>query len=126
MLRSRYLGLVILLAAALAGTIALSALSAVHRPRGTAFEAENAAAMDKMMKGMHVPPSGDVDRDFAVMMIAHHQGAVDMALAQLRHGRDERLKRLATEIVIEQREEIQVMQDVLVENMAQPRLAVRP
>jgi uncharacterized protein (DUF305 family) len=45
------------------------------------FLAENNAAMDKMMAGMAVKPTGDVDVDFAAMMIPHHQGAIDMALA---------------------------------------------
>jgi uncharacterized protein (DUF305 family) len=43
------------------------------------------------------------------MMIPHHQGAIDMALAELRYGRNERLKRLAQEIIIEQQQEIAVM-----------------
>jgi uncharacterized protein (DUF305 family) len=43
------------------------------------FLAENDAAMDKMMKGMTLKPSGDVDRDFVGMMVPHHQGAIDMA-----------------------------------------------
>ena len=50
------------------------------------FLAENDAAMTRMMAGMTVKPSGEVDADFAAMMIAHHQGAVDMAMAELRHG----------------------------------------
>jgi uncharacterized protein (DUF305 family) len=51
-------------------------------------------AMGRMHAGMHLSPSGDIDRDFAEM-IPHHQGAVDMAVLELRFGRDARLKRLA-------------------------------
>lgn len=61
------------------------------------------------MAGMSAPTSGNIDRDFATMMIAHHQGAIDMAMAQLRHGRDEPLRRLAQEIVVAQQQEIAVM-----------------
>lgn len=75
-----------------------------------AFLAENEQAMTRMMSAMSVAPSGDVDRDFAVMMIPHHQGAVDMALAELRYGRNEQLRRLAQEIVVTQQDEIRVMQ----------------
>jgi hypothetical protein len=66
-------------------------------------------ATARMHAAMHVPFTGDPDRDFARMMIPHHQGAVDMALAELRYGKDERLKRLAQEIVVTQRQEIEVM-----------------
>jgi Domain of unknown function (DUF305) len=48
------------------------------------FLAENDVAMKKMMNEMTVKPSGDVDRDFVAMMVPHHQGAIDMALAVLR------------------------------------------
>lgn len=105
---------------ATAGLVAVAAASAITVAKATdntAFAAENDAAMAKMMKDMHVPYSGNVDRDFAVMMIAHHQGAIDMALAELRHGKNERLRRLANEIVIEQRQEIKVMQAVLDEEL---------
>jgi Domain of unknown function (DUF305) len=73
------------------------------------FMAENQAAMDKMMAGMNVIPSGDVDHDFTAMMIPHHQGAIDMALAELRYGRNEQLRRIAQEIIVEQQEEIAAM-----------------
>jgi hypothetical protein len=69
--------------------------------------------MARMHVAMHVAPSGDPDRDFATMMVAHHQGAVDMALLELRFGKDERLRRLAQGIIIEQRQEIQVMRSIL-------------
>jgi uncharacterized protein (DUF305 family) len=115
-----------LTAAGLVAVAAASAIPASREPDGTAFAAENDAAMAKMMKGMHVRSSGNVDRDFAVMMIAHHQGAIDMALAELRHGRNERLKRLANEIVVEQRQEITVMKAVLDEELPVSANRTRP
>jgi hypothetical protein len=74
-----------------------------------AFIAESDAAMTKMMAGMDIKPSGDIDRDFAAMMIPHHQGAIDMALAELRYGSNEHLRRIAQEIIVEQQQEIAAM-----------------
>ncbi|MGH8778464.1 DUF305 domain-containing protein [Paraburkholderia sp.] len=73
------------------------------------FLAENDAAMTKMMNDMTVSPSGDVDRDFVAMMVPHHQGAIDMAQAELRYGHNEQLRRIAQEIVVEQQQEIVAM-----------------
>ena len=73
------------------------------------FLSENEAAMDKMMADMTVKPTGDVDRDFVAMMVPHHQGAVDMAKAELKYGHNEQLRRLAQEIVVTQQQEISVM-----------------
>jgi len=70
------------------------------------FLTENAAAMKKMMADMMIKPSGDVDRDFVEMMVPHHQGAVDMAKAELEYGHNEQLRRLAREIVANQQQEI--------------------
>src|SRR2546427_3880679 len=73
------------------------------------FLAENSAAMAKMMAAMDVKPSGDVDADFVATMVPHHQGAIDMAKAQLRYGRNEQLRRMAQEIIVTQQEEIVAM-----------------
>jgi uncharacterized protein (DUF305 family) len=73
------------------------------------FLSENAAAMDKMMADMTIKPTGDVDRDFVAMMVPHHQGAVDMAKAELKYGHNEQLRRLAQEIVVTQQQEIPAM-----------------
>jgi hypothetical protein len=78
-------------------------------PAEAPFIAENNAAMDKMMKGMDVKPTGDVDVDFTAMMIPHHQGAIDMALSELRYGKNEQLRRIAQEIIVEQQQEINAM-----------------
>lgn len=77
------------------------------------FLRENDAAMVKMMDGMAVKPTGDVNRDFAEMMIPHHQGAIDMAVAYLRYGSNEQLKRLAQEIIVAQQQEIAAMRMAL-------------
>lgn len=66
-------------------------------------------AMATMMASMKVAPTGDVDRDFTRMMIPHHQGAIDMAAAEIRYGTNPQLKRIAQEIVIEQQQEIVTM-----------------
>lgn len=93
----------------------LAALSAVAAPaEGNGgdegpFLAENDVAMTRMMADMEVAPSGDVDRDFLAMMIPHHQGAIDMAKAVLRYGKDEQVRRIAQGIVVEQEQEIAVM-----------------
>jgi len=73
------------------------------------FLSENQAAMHRMMKDMNIVPSGDVDRDFSAMMIPHHQGAIEMAQAELRHGQNEQLRRIAQEIIVEQQQEIAAM-----------------
>lgn len=76
---------------------------------GESFAAESARAMDRMMGAMSVPSTGDVDRDFVATMVPHHQGAIDMALAELRFGKDETLRRMAQEIIVEQKQEIAAM-----------------
>jgi hypothetical protein len=73
------------------------------------YLAENAAAMTKMMIDMGIRPSGDVDTDFVAMMVPHHQGAIEMAQAELRYGRNEQLRRLAQEIIVTQLQEITAM-----------------
>ena len=73
------------------------------------FLAENDAAMAKMMAAMDVKPSGDVDADFVATMVPHHQGAIDMAQAELRYGRNEQLRRIAQAIIVTQQEEIATM-----------------
>ena len=77
------------------------------------FYAEITQVNENMHRGMEILPSGDVDRDFAQMMIPHHQGAIDMALVLLKHGRDEKLKRLAQSIIVEQGQEIAYMRSLL-------------
>ena len=100
-----------LMAAALVTIATTHAVAA--DPNRAAFARENDAAMTKMMSGMSIKSSGDIDRDFAAMMIAHHQGAIDMAQAELRYGKNEQLRRIAQGIIVEQMQEIAAMRMTL-------------
>lgn len=75
----------------------------------SAFLKENDAAMTKMMNDMAAKPTGDIDRDFVAMMNPHHQGAIDMAVIELRYGKNEQLRRIAQEIIVDQMQEIAAM-----------------
>jgi uncharacterized protein (DUF305 family) len=77
------------------------------------FYAEIANVNARMHDGMEIARSGNIDRDFVRMMIPHHEGAIDMARVLLKYGQDERLKRLAQSIIVEQGQEITYMRTLL-------------
>src|SRR6476661_1394493 len=56
-------------------------------PEEAPYLSETIGSMTKMMADMGIQPTGDVDHDFVEMMVPHHQGAIDMAIAVLRYGR---------------------------------------
>jgi len=56
------------------------------------------------MAGMKM--TGNADADFAMMMRMHHQGAIDMAEAQLRSGKDPEMLKMAKKIIADQKKEI--------------------
>lgn len=59
-----------------------------------------------MAKMMAMPMSKDPDDDFAMMMKIHHQGAIDMANAELKDGDDAKMKEMAQKIIDAQKAEI--------------------
>lgn len=63
-----------------------------------------------MMQGAQL---ADPDVAFVRAMIPHHQGAIDMAQAVLKYGKDDRVKEWANQIIKAQQAEIAVMQDWL-------------
>jgi uncharacterized protein (DUF305 family) len=82
-------------------------------PGGSMSEASN-AYMDAMKK-MDAPmmtalQAADPDVAFVGAMIPHHQGAIDMARAVLTHGKDEKVKAWAEQIIKAQEAEIAEMQ----------------
>jgi uncharacterized protein (DUF305 family) len=50
--------------------------------------------------------TGDVDYDFAVNMRKHHQMALMMSEAQLKNGKNAKLRAMATQIIAAQKKEI--------------------
>lgn len=74
-------------------------------------------SMNNMMDKMgSIKMSGDFDRDFASMMIEHHQGAIDMSQEEITSGKDEKMKAMAQSIITKQRKEQDKFRDI-VKNM---------
>jgi uncharacterized protein (DUF305 family) len=84
-------------------------MNMMAKPAATGADKAFADSMKSMMAGMHVKPTGKPDKDFVLMMIPHHQGAVDMAKVELQYGTDPELRQLATDIVAAQEKEIAQM-----------------
>jgi len=100
------------------GLAALLSCAGVAIAQSDSFNALMDQAMSRMDRDMMRSMNGKPDHDFATMMIAHHQGAIDMAEVELRYGQDERLRRLAQGIIVEQNQEIAVMRQILAEGPA--------
>jgi uncharacterized protein (DUF305 family) len=94
-----------------------SALPVLVKASDAAFVDQVDAAMTKMMNGMNVHPSGDVDKDFVDMMVPHHEGAIEMSEAELRYGRNEQVRRIAQEIIVTQQQEIDAMRLAIAESL---------
>jgi len=101
------LATILLTAAVIAGITLPGAFGADTEKSFMHLMHEAMASMDRGMES--APMTGDPDHDFAAMMIPHHQGAIDMARAELLYGKDPALRRLAQEIVVTQEQEIEVM-----------------
>ncbi len=67
-----------------------------------------------MMKNMMM--AGSTDYVFASMMVMHHQGAVNMAKAEQKNGKDAEMKKLAENIVTDQENEVKLLQEWLDKN----------
>lgn len=78
--------------------------------------AEWQAISERMHAGMAIAYTGDVDVDFARGMIAHHQGAVEMAKLAIANGTDPEIRALAENIVAAQTEEIAFLEGWLAQN----------
>lgn len=64
-------------------------------------------SMEKMQSAMaSLEPSDESDVDFVKLMLVHHQAAIDMAQTQLVYGKDAQMRRLAQEIITDQKSEI--------------------
>lgn len=74
------------------------------------FASKMKASMDGMIQ--NIPNAvANPDMNFNMFMTVHHQSAVDMAKAELAHGKDTKLKEMAKQMIAAQEKEIQQLKD---------------
>jgi uncharacterized protein (DUF305 family) len=96
----------------------MDGMSAMGTPKGDQGESSKAFATANaaMHTAMDITFTGNADVDFAKGMIAHHQGAIDMAKIELQYGKDAEMRKLAEDIVKAQEGEIAFMKGWLAKN----------
>ncbi len=72
------------------------------------------AGMMESMKGMEM--SGNVDKDFATMMISHHTDGIVMAKMQVKNGMSDKLKQIAQKEIADQQKDINEFKSWLAAN----------
>lgn len=81
------------------------------------FSMAQMESMDKMGGNADVQfITGDIDNDFATLMIVHHQSALENSNAYLMYGNDDYLKTKANEMIEMQNMEIMELQNWLIAN----------
>jgi Cu/Ag efflux protein CusF len=92
--------------AVLGATLATTQHLARAQPaRGAAAAFERVReVMNERFRGMKL--TGDPDRDFAALLIAHHEDLIFLARTQLEYGGDRQLRQLAQTILDEQQKQI--------------------
>jgi uncharacterized protein (DUF305 family) len=78
-------------------------------PKGAAALGLSESQMGMEHDADALTTSGDVDTDFAQLMITHHQGAIEMAKLAADNAEHDELKDLAEEIISAQERELEVM-----------------
>ena len=73
---------------------------------GQGSEELNKSMMSGMKSMQDMKPSGDTDKDFAMMMRMHHQQALDMAQIEIERGKSPAMKAMARKIIAAQKKEI--------------------
>jgi len=80
---------------------------AMHGAGASEAHTELMAGMDAMNADMMAGGTAtDIDVAFVCSMIPHHQGAIDMARAELKHGDDPWAKEMAQAVITAQEKEI--------------------
>ena len=118
MTRTTFLAALLAAAAALAGPAAAQmaghAAGADHGAMDAPAAGGFGEAMEAMTRSMDaVEMTGDADVDFLLMMIPHHQSAVDMARGLLAHAGDPEVAAFAGAVVAAQEAEIAAMRAML-------------
>ncbi len=98
-------------AAPLTVTAQTTPMPAAKANMASASASASTMQMRKSMETMHekmgaMKSSGNPDIDFAMMMIAHHEGAIAMAQAEIDGGKDPAMIKAAKKIIVAQKKEI--------------------
>lgn len=81
------------------------------------FDAKMMMGMEKMGRNADLQIiNGNTDHDFAMLMIGHHQSAIEMAQMELDYGTHEEMKTMASKIIEDQQKEIKDLQEWLLAN----------
>ena len=83
---------------------AMAASGSSATARGS--DAMSQSMMTGMKKMQDMKPSGDTDKDFAMMMKMHHEQALDMAKIEIDQGKSAEMKSMARKIIAAQKKEI--------------------
>ena len=86
----------------------LAAGAAAQPAAGAHGSEQMQKSMQAGMRSMQdMKMTGDTDKDFAMMMKMHHQQALDMAKAEVQHGKSPELKAMAQKMIKDQAKEIE-------------------
>ena len=105
--------LILAAAVAIAGSMALADSHDKMQAMADAGMKPFMAPMDTMMTSMPMMSTGKPDADFLLMMIPHHQSAIEMAQVELQMGKDDATKAMAQQIIDAQVAEIATMRTML-------------
>lgn len=99
--------------AAVLGLLCASMTAVSSEHADMAARNEMKAAMERMHASMTNMKMMDMahhaDHDFAMMMVPHHQAAIDMAKVELKYGHDTKMRKMAAKMIKDQQKEIAEM-----------------
>ncbi|VYU55400.1 DUF305 domain-containing protein [Clostridium tertium] len=77
------------------------------------YNEEYTIIFNNMMKAMNTAPNtGNVNLDFVLEMIPHHEGGINMAKAIVKYGSNPDVKKIAENIIKSQEAQIPIMQEL--------------
>ena len=107
---SKALPFAYILAGAVLGSMFVAPAMAQHHDMSKPMQGSPSEMMHMSMEKMNhnmggMKMTGDTDRDFAMMMAEHHQGAIQMAQIEVKYGKNSELKSMAKMMIAAQMKE---------------------
>lgn len=94
---------------------------AMHKDKDTAAHKHEAGSEDDLSSAMKAETSkikdiktaGNADKDYAMLMQAHHEDAIEMSKAEVAHGHHAELKKMAQKMMMDDGKEVKIFKDYL-------------